>query len=125
MPVSYVIDKKNRVVIVTATGVMTAHDVLEFCRQVANDPEFDPSFSQLGDVSGAEVDLSADEVRLFAQSSPFALDSRRAFVGTSPVVYGLARMFEIVRGLRGDQDIRVFRGQPSPGAVSPRPPIAT
>ena len=109
MPVSYVIDVKNKVVIVTVTGTLTVHDVLEFRKQIASDPAFDSSFSQLGDMSGAKADLSAHEVKMLAESSPFALGARRAFVGTSPVVYGLGRMFEIMRGLRGDQDIRVFR----------------
>jgi hypothetical protein len=110
MPVSYVIDKENRLVISTATGVVTSDEIYTFRGQILQDPDFDPSFSQLGDFSSLEtLDLDADEIKVLAERSVFSLTSRRAFVGTSLVVYGLVRMFEIVRGLRGDQQIRVFR----------------
>jgi hypothetical protein len=109
MPVSYVIDKENRLVISTATGVVTSEEIQGFRRQILQDPDFDPTFSQLGDLSLATLDLDADEVKVLAEGSVFSLTSRRALVGTSLEVYGLARMFEIVRGLRGDQAIRVFR----------------
>ena len=109
MPVSYVIDKENRLVICTGTGVVTPDEVMEFRRQIVRDPDFDPSFSQLGDLSGITIDLTADEVKVLAERSPFSLTSRRAFVGKHPEAYGLARMFEIVRGLRGDLQVRVFR----------------
>jgi len=109
MPVSYVIDKGNRLVVCTGTGVVTFEDIEAFRKQILRDPGFDPSFSQLGDMSDAKLDLSADEVKILAEQSPFSLRSWRALVGESLEVYGLARMFEIVRGLRGDQHIHVFR----------------
>ena len=110
MPVSYVIDKQNRLVVVTATGVMTLVDVLRFRREVVSDPDFDRSFSQLGDLSAATgIDLTEDEIRLLAQTSVFSLTARRAFVGEKQEVFGLARMYSIFRGLRGDRAIRVFR----------------
>jgi hypothetical protein len=110
MPVSYVIDKENRLVISTATGVVTSDEIYAFRRQILQDPDFDPSFSQLGDLSSLDtIDLDADEVKVLAERSVFSLASRRALVGTNLEVYGLGRMFEIVRGLRGDQQIRVFR----------------
>ena len=112
MPLSYVIDKKNRLVLVTATGVLTVDEILEFRRQFTSDPDFDPNFSQLGDMSGVtQVVLTADEIKMLAETSPFSLTARRAFVGERPEVYGLARMFTTVRGLRGDQHTRVFRSR--------------
>jgi hypothetical protein len=110
MPVSYVIDKQNKLVVGTATGVLTEGDILHSRRQIRSDPDFDPSFSQLGDLTAVtSIDLSADEVRYLAQSSIFHPTTRRALVGESLEIYGLARMFSIVRGLRGDREIRVFR----------------
>ncbi|HMF91965.1 MAG TPA: hypothetical protein VKL40_15080 [Candidatus Angelobacter sp.] len=112
MPASYVIDKKSRLVMGTATGVLTLDEVLASRRQLMRDPDFDPTFSQLGDLSTvSSIDLTADEVRMLAETSPFSLASRRAFVGERPEVYGLARMYSILRGLRGDQEIRVFRSR--------------
>lgn len=112
MPVSYVIDKMNKLVVATATGVVTVDEILQSRREFTSDPDFDPNLSELGDLSAVtRLDLTADEVKMVAQTSPLALTARRAFVGESPEVYGLARMFEIVRGLRGDQHIRVFRSR--------------
>jgi hypothetical protein len=112
MPLSYVIDKKNRLVVVTATGVLAVDEILEFRRQFSSDPDFDPDFSQLGDLSGVtKVVLTAAEIKMLAETGPFSHTARRAFVGLRPEVYGLARMFEIVRGLRGDQHVRVFHSR--------------
>jgi hypothetical protein len=110
VPTSYVIDKQNRLVLNTATGVMTMDDILQGRRQFMSDPDFDPDYSQLADLSAVtEIDLTSAEIKMLAETSPFSLTSRRAFVGDRPEIYGLARMFSIVRGLRGDQQIRVFR----------------
>jgi hypothetical protein len=110
MPVSYAIDKENKLVVGTATGVVTLDEILESRRQLLNNPDFDPTFFQLGDLSGVtKVDLTADQVKMLAETSPFSPASRRAFVGESLEVYGLVRMFEIVRGLRGDHNVRAFR----------------
>jgi hypothetical protein len=77
-----------------------------------SDPDFDPSFSQLGDLSAVTgIDITADEVRIVAETSMFSLTARRALVGDSPEVYGLARMFSILRDFRGDREIRVFRSR--------------
>lgn len=112
MPVSYVIDKQNKLAIGTATGVLTMDEVLESRRQILGDPDFDPSFSQLGDLSSVtKVDLTADQIKMLAETSPFSPASRRAFVGESLEIYGLVRMYEIVRGLRGDRQIRTFRSR--------------
>jgi hypothetical protein len=110
MPVSYEIDKQNGVVLSTGEGVVTLDDVLRFRREVARDPDFDPSFSQLGDLSTAiSIDLTTDEIRMLAETSPFSLTARRAFVGDRQEVFELARMFSIFGGLRGDRAFRVFR----------------
>ena len=110
MPISYVIDKRNRLVLTTAEGRVTLDDVLQSRRQLLSDPDFDPSFSQLGDLSAVTgTDITADEVRIVAENSPFSLTGRRALVGESPEIYGLARMFSILRDLHGEREIRVFR----------------
>jgi hypothetical protein len=111
MPFSYVIDKENGLIMVTVTGVFTVDDALQFRPQVRSEPDFDPNLSQLLDLSAATIDLSADEIRILAATSVFSLTARRALVGESHEVYGLARMFSILRGLRGDRAIRVFRSR--------------
>jgi len=110
MPSSYVIDKERKLVITTAWGDCNADDVLEFRKQVLKDRDFDPSFSQLADFTGVtKVDVSPDEVRMLATKSPFSTQSRRALVADNQVIFGLSKMFGILRNLRGEKLIRVFR----------------
>lgn len=112
MPASYEIDKQKRMVVTTAWGVCTVDDVLRFREQVLKDSDFDPSFSQLADFTAVtQFDVTAGEVRMLAGMNPFSPDSRRALVAESGVVFGLARMFEILRGLKGETHIRVFRSR--------------
>ena len=110
MPSSYVIDKERKLVITTAWGDCTADDVLEFRKQVLKDHDFDPSYSQLADFTGVtKVDFSPDEVRMLAAISPFSPQSRRALVADNQLIFGLSKMFGILRNLRGEKLIRVFR----------------
>jgi hypothetical protein len=109
MPVSYAIDKQKRLVVTCAWGKCTVEDVLEFRRQIQKDDDFDPSFAQLADFSGVTIaDISPSEVRMLAWMNPFSPDSRRAIVAHSKLAYGLSRIFETLRSLRGDRHIRVF-----------------
>jgi len=110
MPSSYVIDKERKLVITTAWGDCNTDDVLEFRKQVLKDRDFDPSFSQLADLTGVtRVDVSPDEVRMLAAKSPFSPQSRRALVAENQMVFGISKMFGILRNLRGEKLIRVFR----------------
>jgi len=112
MPQAYRIDRKNRLVISKAWGVCTAFDVMEFREQVLHDDDFDPNFCQLVDVSQVtDVDLTANEIRMLAEMSPFSPESRRALVATTPLVFGFLRMFETWRSLRGEKYIRVFHNR--------------
>lgn len=110
MPVSYAIDKQKKLVVTCAWGKCTVEDVLEFRRQILKDDNFDPSFAQLADFSGVTIaDISPSEVRMLAWMNPFSPDSRRAIVAQSKLAFGLSRIFETLRTLRGDRHIRVFR----------------
>lgn len=112
MPSSYEIDKPRKLVITTAWGVCTAEDVVQFRKQVQSDRDFDPSFSQLADFTGVtKVEFTPDDVRMLAAISPFSTQSRRALVAENQMVFGLSKMFGILRNLRGEKLIRVFRSR--------------
>jgi hypothetical protein len=60
LPVSYKIDKKRRMVMTTWSGVLTEDEILAQQRQLKNDPDYDPSFSQYSDLTGVRaVDINA------------------------------------------------------------------
>jgi hypothetical protein len=55
------------------------------------------------------VEVEPEDVRQLAQRNIFSPRSRRAFVVKDDLQFGLARMFEIHRELKGETGIRVFR----------------
>ena len=110
MPAFYKIDKERRLVLSTIYGVVTLADGLTHQEKLRNDPDFDPSFSQLMDYTNAvKFDFSTDDVRMFAQHTVFSTDSRRAMLVSGDLAFGLARMFETLRESLGEKGIRVFR----------------
>ncbi len=112
MPASYVIDKQRRLVITRAWGICTVEDALEFRRRILADKDFDPNFAQLADFTGVTgIEITPGEVRMLAWVTPFSPDSRRAIVAENPVAFGFSRIYETLRGLRGDQHVRVFRNR--------------
>jgi hypothetical protein len=73
------------------------------------DPEFDASFDQLIDATRVtKIDISADEIRTLAHRPVFSLKSRRAFVATKPVLFGLGRMAQIYQEDAGVAAAEVF-----------------
>ena len=110
MPAFYKIDKERKLVLSSGSGVLTREDVLGHQDRLSQDPDFDPSFSQLSDFTHiTKVDLTPEDVRLAAKRNIFSPQSRRAMVVNNDLQYGLARMFEIHRELAGEKGIRVFR----------------
>jgi hypothetical protein len=110
MPAFYKIDKERKLVMTTYSGVLMIAESLGHQEKLPKDPDFDPSFSQLFDVTHVtEVQLTAEDVRTLARTSVFSPDSRRAILVDSDLKFGLARMFEVLRDTMGEKGIRVFR----------------
>jgi len=110
MPAYFKIDKEHRLVLSTVSGVFAMADALAHQGNLRKHPDFDPSFSQLMDFTQVtRIELKEEDVQRLAQASIFSPDSRRAFVTTSDVAFGLARMFEMLRDTMGEKGIRVFR----------------
>ena len=110
MPAYFKIDKERRLVMTTCSGVFTMTDALGHQEKLLKDPDFAPSFSQLMDVTGVTtVELGGEDMRRLASRSIFSPNSRRAILVNTDLVFGLARMFEMLREDFGEQGIRVFR----------------
>jgi hypothetical protein len=78
--------------------------------KLSKDPDFDPSLSQISDFTHVtRIELSGDEIRRLAQRTIFSAHSRRAFITPNETMFGIGRMFEILRALEGDKGIRIFR----------------
>jgi hypothetical protein len=110
VPTFYKIDKERKLVVTTGTGFVRREDVLALQDQMSNDPEFDPSFSQVADFALlANTDVGLADVKTFAQRDVFSVHSRRAIIVKGDVAFGFAKIFELSRQLAGADGIRVFR----------------
>jgi hypothetical protein len=111
MAVRFEVDFVNRLVRTTFTEVVTHWDHSEHTLRLGLDPAFDPSFSELICFDEkASIRLGFLDFR--AESDPFSKDSKRAIVAarTYPAVYGIARMFQLVR--REGANVKIFQTIP-------------
>ena len=110
MAADYKIDKERRLVISTASGVFIMADVLAHREKLFNDPDYDPSFSQLIDLTPVtQLRIEPGELRSLAQTMVFSANSRRAIAVPSDLIFGFARMYEMLRESAGETGIHVFR----------------
>ena len=104
MPVSYKIDQRAGIVFDRAWGVLTDSEILQHTAGLGLDPRFQPDFQQIADFSGVtQLDLSGRTVRGQARSTVFSPKARRAFVVTTEVALGLARMYQLSLGENADE----------------------
>jgi hypothetical protein len=109
MPITYTIDPKKKLVLTRIWGAATESDVAEHNRSLRIDPQFDPHYRQLADITGiTELLVSAKVVQETAHDQYFAPGVRRAFVASDDAVFGMARMFALHAEGMG-QTIQVFR----------------
>ena len=110
MPAFYKIDKEHKLVISTGSGVFDLATALAHQDQLIRDPDFDPTYCQLFDLTQVtKVEISAEDVRKLAERSVFWRCSRRAILVAHDLEYGFARMFEMLRENAGEKGIKVFR----------------
>src|SRR5215467_13199334 len=90
--------------------VLSRADLRSMMNRGLKDPDFDPSFADITDFTKiTKIKVSDDDIRELAQRNVFSPHSRRAIVVPNDVIFGLARMYEILRDLQGETGIRVFR----------------
>jgi hypothetical protein len=93
MPFDYVIDKARRVVFTTGTGIVTISEIYAHYERLLADPDFDRQYNQLLDFTRAkELTASVEEIASCARRTIFSPDSRRAWVASSPAIYGIGRL---------------------------------
>ena len=110
MSAFYTIDKERRLVMTSGAGILTKEDIWGHMDRLSADPDFQPDFCQLVDFRHiTDVQFGPEEVRQFAERDIYSPKARRALLVKDDLHFGLARMFEIHRELRGETGIRVFR----------------
>ena len=97
MPGGYIIDSARSLVLSRAWNVLTGADLSRHARILAADRGFKPHFSQLCDMRDVtEIRADAAAIRELAALNPFGAGSRRALVVASDVMFGMARMYQIL-----------------------------
>ena len=111
VPASYQVDKDQRWVHTMLWGEVSLRHLLAILERGFKDPDVDPIFSEILDLTEVtQLNLSADDIRVLAQKSPFSFSSRRAFVvPDNDAVFGLVRMYEILREFQAETGIQIFR----------------
>ncbi len=110
MATTYRIDSSLRVVFSTSYGVLTGDDLLAHRATLVSDPNVDLDHRQLWDFRRVtETAVSKKELtELLESKSPFGPASRRAWVASSDVDYGMLKMIQLLRGTCAGE-IMVFR----------------
>jgi hypothetical protein len=112
VPAFYFIDKEHRVVMSSGSGVLTRGDMIGHQNRLLKDPDFDPSFSQIMDFTNVtQVDVGPEDILYLAERNVFSRNSHRAILAGNDLVYGLSRMFEMIREAKGETGVRVFRNR--------------
>ncbi|HZC22297.1 MAG TPA: hypothetical protein VE866_03080, partial [Candidatus Binatia bacterium] len=106
--VRFTIDPYRRLVIARFGRRLTAIDIQTYVQGLHDHPSFNPSFSEIADISDVkELPLEApDFLRLADSVDPFSLESKRAFVAKTTVQMHAARMHKI---LRSQRNFEIFR----------------
>jgi hypothetical protein len=104
----YNVIAEKRLVIVKFGKRLTEREIKGYVSSLRAHPQFDPSFSEILDMSTVEeIDMRGEEMAMLAdQVDPFSLDSKRAFVVHSALQSHEARMFQILHS--SDGKIRSF-----------------
>ena len=79
MSAFFEIEKHHRLVITSASGVVTMAEALAHNQKLRKHPDFDPSFSQLIDLSNVtKIELNREDIQRLAQDPILSDNSRRA-----------------------------------------------
>lgn len=109
MASAYTILPVRSLVITRGWGILTDRDALAHARGLVADPHFAPSFCQLADLRDVvRMDMTGLGIRQLVLANPFGTGARRAVVAHDDVIYGMARMYQQMRGETPDA-VELFR----------------
>jgi hypothetical protein len=115
MPCRYVIDTGRGLVISTAWGRVTFDEMKAHQERLLNDPDFDPGFNQLVDGTAVTaVEATPNDLKAIIGRRFFSPTSRRAFLGSSLPILGMARVMELYAKMETDREhVSVFHDRDS------------
>jgi len=113
MPCEFLIDTDRRLVVSRGTGTFRYADFVQHMKSLSADPRFKPEFDHVVDSRKFEqFDVTGAQIQEMGSQSIFAASSKRAFVVSCELHFGLGRMFATHREARLGQTTTVFRELP-------------
>jgi hypothetical protein len=110
MPVTFSIDPDLHLVTCKGHGILTKEEMDTHIRALQASPAFDKNHRQFWDLSEvSEITISFTDLMWIAEVNVFSLTTPRAFLAPANAIFGVARMFEMLRQAKGETGIRVFR----------------
>ena len=101
MALTQVLDPVRGLVVNVASGTVNAQEMRENQQALRDDPAFKPSFKLLVDMRQVvDPDVTSEELRDLALSSPFDPGVRRAYVVSSRTQFGKTRLYQAIIGAR-------------------------
>jgi len=95
MPFRYVVHKDLRLVVSTGLDRVSWNEIKACQDQTKTDPNFNPGFDQIVDLrETTSFDMTGEQAGVLARRMIFSFSSKRAFVASSPAVFGMGRMWE-------------------------------
>jgi len=108
MPASYELFPKDRLIVVTYSGVLSLEDVVAVRQQGIEDPEFDTNYDVIDDVSRVDsTDIRFEELGQLSGKSVAKAGVKRAFVVTTDFQRGMANMYRVLSESHG-QEFNIF-----------------
>jgi hypothetical protein len=112
--IEFTFDARNRRRIAIWRGTIGDAEMLAAYEELARSPDFDPAADDLADLRAVKaMNTTQDGFRkLMAMFFPFdalRIPTRLAIVAVSDLVFGMSRMYELLRGDEVSEEIRVFR----------------
>jgi hypothetical protein len=93
LPLNYRIDKERRLVVSTGSGILTYAEMKTHQDRLLADPNFNQEFNQLIDLTQVTgVDAATEEITALARRAVFSPNSKRAWVASSPGIFGIGRL---------------------------------
>lgn len=103
MTTTFDIDAARRVVVITPDRDADDEEILAIYERLRDDPSIEPDFALLLDVrqSAGDKVTFAGLHRIAQLPLVLSPEARRAFVVSSDFAYGMARMYQVFRGVEG------------------------
>jgi hypothetical protein len=109
MPCAYIIDLARSLVLSRGWDVVTDRELLAHVHTLTADPRFVRNFRQLADLRDVtDVQITPSCIKEMARLNPYGAGARRAVVVTNDVVFGMARMYQILSDESPDE-LQIFR----------------